>query len=243
METIQKLRRALSLEKLGQYSALTIALFGNLWIWKIYLLNPLAFVAAIFGFIAIHFNNKRLLVVLLIILCFIQLNHTKRTDLFSISNDQKRLQDLRLSAYPPIKPPVAYWLEAKPVSVAVTRLQANFFEAMDINLYFFASHPSERVGVREFEKFPYVLLPPFIIGAIALFNRKKAATAIALLVPIFFITRYGIDTEGSVFALFPVISYAIFLGLKKMLKNSRLPIAFIALYTVVLIQIISYELY
>jgi len=194
-------------------------------------------------FIAICFDAKRTLVVFVVVLCFIQLNHTKRADLYSISNDQKRLQDLRLSAYPPTRLPVAYWLEAKPVSVAVTRLQSNFFEAMDINLYFFASHPSERVGVKEFEKFPYILLPAFIIGAIAQFNRKKAVLAIAFLVPVFFVTRYGIDANGSAFALFPFVSYSIYLGLIKMLKNCKLLGAFIALYAVVLIQIISYELY
>lgn len=231
------------MEKLGQYSALIIALFGNLWIWKIYSINFAAFVFAILTFIAIYFDAKRALVVFIVALCFIQLNYTKRADLYSVSNDQKRLQDLRLSAYPPTRLPVAYWLEAKPVFVAAARLQANFFEAMDINLYFFASHPSERVGVKEFEKFPYILLPAFIIGAIAQFNRKKAVLAIAFLAPVFFVTRYGIDANGSVFALFPTIAYSIYLGLTKMLKNSKLLIAFIALYAVVLIQIISYELY
>ena len=37
------------------------------------------------------------------------------------------------------------------------KFQRNFFSALDPNLYFFASHPRERAGINEFEKFKYKL--------------------------------------------------------------------------------------
>ena len=44
------------------------------------------------------------------------------------------------------------------------KLQRNFFANLDPNLYFFASHPRERMGVEEFAKFLPIFLPFFLIG-------------------------------------------------------------------------------
>lgn len=56
----------------------------------------------------------------------------------------------------------------KNYSLLIYKLQQNFFSNLDINLYFFASHPRERATIGEFEKYPSILLPIFIIGVLLL---------------------------------------------------------------------------
>ncbi|MBU2577904.1 hypothetical protein KKA69_03660 [Patescibacteria group bacterium] len=55
-------------------------------------------------------------------------------------------------------------LYSNKATAVLKNIKINFFEAADINNYFFAAHPLERVGVRENEKFYSGLLPLFVIG-------------------------------------------------------------------------------
>lgn len=48
------------------------------------------------------------------------------------------------------------------------QLESNIFSTLDLNLYFFASHPRERSGIEEFNKYPSLFLPFFIIGSLFL---------------------------------------------------------------------------
>lgn len=52
------------------------------------------------------------------------------------------------------------------------KLQGNLFSNLDLNLYFFASHPRERAGVGEFEKYHLIALPFFIAGIIISLQKK-----------------------------------------------------------------------
>lgn len=52
----------------------------------------------------------------------------------------------------------------KDFSLPLYKLQQNFFNNIDINLYFFASHPRERVGIEGFDKYIPIFLPIFLIG-------------------------------------------------------------------------------
>lgn len=52
----------------------------------------------------------------------------------------------------------------KDFNLPLYKLQRNFFSNLDINLYFFASHPRERIGVGEFEKYLPIFLPFFLLG-------------------------------------------------------------------------------
>lgn len=48
----------------------------------------------------------------------------------------------------------------------ISKFQHNFFANLDPNLYFFASHPRERAGINEFEKFPSFYFLFFLLGII-----------------------------------------------------------------------------
>ncbi len=52
----------------------------------------------------------------------------------------------------------------KEYNLPLLKLESNFFANLDPNLYFFASHPRERLGVEEFEKYSPIFLPFFLIG-------------------------------------------------------------------------------
>ena len=67
----------------------------------------------------------------------------------------------------PINPTFSRLYSNKATAV-LKNLKINFFEAADINNYFFANHPLERVGVKENEKFYSGLLPLFILGLLYL---------------------------------------------------------------------------
>lgn len=54
----------------------------------------------------------------------------------------------------------------KEYNLPLYKLQRNFFGNLDLNLYFFASHPRERLGVEEFEKYLPIFLPFFLIGVL-----------------------------------------------------------------------------
>jgi len=67
------------------------------------------------------------------------------------------------SSLNPVNPTFSRFYSNK-ASVVLGKMERNFFESVDINNYFFATHPLERVGVKETEKFFSSLLPLFIVG-------------------------------------------------------------------------------
>lgn len=95
----------------------------------------------------------------------------------------------------------------------LTKLQRNFFSNLDPNLYFFASHPRERTGVEEFEKYPAVFLPFFIIGVLysiyILPPNLLVYLILILLMSSIISSKYNL---GPVL-FFPVIIYMITTGL------------------------------
>lgn len=53
------------------------------------------------------------------------------------------------------------------------KIQRNLFSNIDMNLYFFASHPRERGGLIEFEKYLYIFLPIFLYGVYEVAKQRK----------------------------------------------------------------------
>jgi hypothetical protein len=143
--------------------------------------------------------------------------------------------------------PVAHWLEERPETIAVYRLTQNFSEIVDPNMYFFANHPRERVGINEVEKFPYILLPLFVYGVILLVSGKQHGLFIVSLgVPALYYVLYGTGNGLEPFLLFPFILISIFTATEELQKKNIKIIwkaAFWILYFLVLIQGIIYAIY
>ena len=91
------------------------------------------------------------------------------------------------------------------------RLQKNFFANLDIGLYFFSSHPRERVGVDEFAKYLAILLPVFMIGFIFVLRKRQFLLLLLLLAGLVSTFLHPVYNLGPVL-FFPLINTVIFFG-------------------------------
>lgn len=220
--------------------SLLISLSANLWIYKIFAVNFILGILLLLTTVFLVKRSKFFLLLLFLILVF-QVQTTSKTSLTAISNDDRRVVDLRLRSYPPKFLRLGYWLEERKESILFNRIATNFFENIDPNLYFFANSPRQRVGTREFEKFPYILLPFFLLSLFDFVSKKnKLLWLISFLVPITTISIIGNKNNLGPFSFFPFFAVSIYEGLNK-LKSKYLTL-FIVILILVLVQIISYEI-
>lgn len=113
----------------------------------------------------------------------------------------------------PVEPTLSR-LSTNKISLTLEKLEINFFESVDLNHYFFANHPLERVGVKETEKLYSWLLPLFILGCLCLnilayrpillwvssvfllsgfFSNRFSEITILLMIPFLLIIGLGIE--------------------------------------------------
>ncbi|MDD5415723.1 MAG: hypothetical protein PHE48_01815 [Candidatus Daviesbacteria bacterium] len=109
----------------------------------------------------------------------------------------------------------------KEYNFPLIKLQRNLFANLDPNLYFFASHPRERAGVEEFNKYSPIFLPFFLIGVFY---------SIYILLPNFLIYAISVLLLSSIISskynlgpilFFPLINYLITVGLILSFKNIK----------------------
>lgn len=245
---------------------LGLVLIFNLWVWKILAFNFFLGLLVIGASIALYVSSKKghfhkSFVVLFILLLFTQLQTTQKTSLTYLDNDEQRVQQMRLREYPPVYIqiagktlwlPVAHWFEGRKESIAFFRIQRNFSELIDPNLYFFSNHPRERVDIREFEKFPYVFLPFFLAGLVSLFKSRQRIFWVSLLFPVFLISLIGNKNPVGPFSLFPFFTVTITKGVAifgrsiAALSKKKRKYTLIFVYTLgilILLQAISYARY
>lgn len=235
--------------------AILFSIFGNVWIYKIgqeSLVVLLVCLAAATSFI-FYLSQKNkyspyFVLFSFLALIFIQLRNFEPIKFAELSNDEARVRDERLSLYSADVLRLGYYLEAKPEVVATRRVFKSFLKEFDLNAYFFAGHPRERLGVKEFEKFPYILLPVFLFGAYEAVKKKKHIFGL-FIIPLLIIASDK-NSEFPKFALFPFFTSLIYLGLvqsiKLINKNKRknyLYAFFAVIYFLVMVQIISYEVF
>ena len=101
----------------------------------------------------------------------------------------------------------------KDYNFPISKLQRNFFGNLDLNLYFFASHPRERLGIEEFQKYSPIFLPFFLIGMFyfiyALLSKILIYSVPILLLSSLFSPSYNL---GPVL-FFPVVNLMITVGI------------------------------
>lgn len=249
-------------------ASILIVLFGNLWIWRIFSFSaPLAILVVLCTFSFYLLIGKRnpkkslkIFLLLFIPLLFFQWKTTDKISLTKLSNDQQRIQSMRLREYPPVKVdllgktvwiPIAHWFEGRTESISFFRILSNFSEVVDPNLYFFANHPRERVGVQEFEKFPFLLLPFFVYGLLQFVQKTKnqKLLIISFFAPVLLTSFIGSKNSFGPFSLFPFVTVFSALGLFQVSKNTfkkyktnkkQISLGFLLIYILVLIQQYSY---
>lgn len=223
-----------------------LAIFGNLWIWRVFQTSFFHFLVSILASIT-FIKGSRSAVVLLAILVAIQVANFKPANFIEFSNDEIRVRDERLSLYPDEYLQIGYYYEQRSEIVVLRRFLEKLIRRLDPNLYFFAGHPRERLGVDEFEKYPYVLFPVFLLGVVAAIKEKRKILAL-FVIPLL---TASLDKSTTYdFALFPFIGTTVYLGLVQLVKLTTrfkykivLYSLFLILFLLSLVQIISYEIF
>lgn len=96
--------------------------------------------------------------------------------------------------------------------LAANKYQQGLMSAIDINYYFFASHPRERATIEDFEKFLPIFIPLLILGIIKLFKNifSLVITIFVLALSPILDPRYYL---GPVF-IFPIFTAILAVGAK-----------------------------
>ena len=240
---------------------LIFVLLGNLWIWRVFsfdiLLGFFVVATSIFLYLALVRKDKNYSFIffgIFTLLLIFQWKTTEVKSLTQLSNDEQRLQQMRLKEYPPAWLRVGYWFEGRHESIAFFRILNNFSEVIDPNLYFFANHPRERVGFTEFEKFPYILFPIFLLGLFFVVKKhgRNNAFLASFVAPILFTSIFGHKNPLGPISIFPFIAIATAFGFKSVLKwtqslsvsyKKALTFGFVILFALVFLQTITYAIY
>ena len=202
--------------------------FANNWIWRVINSNFIVFllisIESVIIFL-IYFKkvSTKIFIVFWLIffmLVFWQIKITVPQSLNLLDNDEQRVQKARLKFYNPsdhyirvifYRLNLVEKLEGDFNTIS-TRIQRNFFESLDLNVYFFAGHPRERVWANDFVKFPFVLIVPFLLGLYRIIFAKKLAFIFYFLFSVIILSLIGHKNILGPFVLFPLMILTIYLG-------------------------------
>lgn len=214
-----------------------IILFSNFWIWKIFSLNLIIFVLLVFQtfllwFVTSHKFQKKAWIILVGIfaaLLIFQYQTTKIGSLIKLDNDEQRIHDIRIGLYNSKVHFIRllfYRLNLRDffegdLSRMSFRVQRNFFETIDPNVYFFAGHPRERVWANDFQKFPFILIIPFFIGVFNFITRKNYLVFILTFISVLLLSFIGHINELGPFILIPFFVLFITEGLEELLMHLK----------------------
>ncbi|QQG47042.1 MAG: hypothetical protein HY044_02785 [Candidatus Woesebacteria bacterium] len=222
---------------------LVLGVIGNLWIWFVFKNNFLLGIVLLISSLLVIKNQKSnkfslFLIILFLIIVFWQINLTKTKPLLKLTEIERANQITRLNSYPPYLARFGHILEERKEFLILYRLNENFFEIMNLNLYFFANHPIERGAIKEFEKFAYISLPFFLLGLPKHLRNKKTLILI-LIIPLIIFTMIGSNISIGPISFFPFIASSIYFGLEQ-IKNKKLSYLLIIVWFLVLLQLFSY---
>lgn len=192
-------------------------LVSNYWMIKIFNLNILLAISlmALSLIVIIGVKKKLILTLGMTILLLLQFYTTDFINPTYLDNDQQRVQQERIRSYGLtyvdlyfkviwLKP--AEWIEQNKFVIVLSRFEENFFEALDINYYFFGGFP--RNNTFDYEKFPFIVLPFFIAGLFKLVEKKEYFNlTLIFLVPVMVLSVIGMKNPYGAFVLFPSIVY------------------------------------
>lgn len=231
---------------LKKYLPILFVLIFNLWIYRILYINFLVgvtvFAASFFLWRGLIKNDRKdfiVFIVLMTCLLSFQYRTSSINSLAFLNEGEKILQIQKMHAYPQPFFRMANWLEARQEALVFYKLEANFSEAVDPNLFFFANHPRERPGIVEYEKFAYILLPFFVLGILSL-KKANLKYLLASLTPLVLISFIGNSNPLGPFSLFPLVTANIAVGLTPVFDNKKYLVIFIMLFILVFGQTITY---
>ena len=144
----------------------------------------------------------------LMILSFIKKKFTKVIIISKVYNSTPAeidLQTTRMNYYEPKFARLGYYLEKQPITILFYKIEQNFFDTVDLNLYF----PNY---------LNLISLPFLLIGLCNLFQSKKTYKYL-LLFSILILTLIGVNGKFGPFLIFPFLGLAIYLGVETAVKK------------------------
>lgn len=103
----------------------------------------------------------------------------------------------------------------KDYSMATGKYLRNVFYSLDPNLYFFRSHPREKAGIDEYNKYSPIVLPLFVIGVLFLtVHFRKYKFLIIYSIPAILFTGFiSPNYKLGPLLMFPLVNIILYLGL------------------------------
>lgn len=205
------------------YLLLLAIIFSNLWIWRIFKDNFfIGILSVILSFLffrqiitKVQFHQLLMLIFIFLLISFLTIRVGFDENILITSPDGMAQLNKRHGFYAMELGSLftnRYSQQAyKYFSLPILKLKKNLFSNLDINLYFFASHPRER-GTGEFEKYSWIFLVPFILGFFSIMKYYKIVGTYLIataFISMFLKPAYSI---GPVL-FFPLINILILFGL------------------------------
>lgn len=91
-------------------------------------------------------------------------------------------------------------------------LKRNIFDTLDLNYYFFASHPRERSYATEFTNFSFLLLPFFFFGLHLTLKKIEKNLVVVFCIAVFLSAMLPVNNPFGHLFLFPFIVWVIYDG-------------------------------
>lgn len=169
------LNKITKINKFKQYFArpllFILVVVGNYWTFSLFNHNLTGLFLVIFIsvllFASVYFKKWKYLILFLPLVYMIFFFNYKNT-VFNLSAEEIYFINQRRGYFPNLSVGKIY--ENKLFRFSFN-YQRNLFEGLDINYYFFGTHPRERVGITEIKKFPFIYLPVFLLGLFALIKK------------------------------------------------------------------------
>lgn len=216
-------------------AVIIIILITSPWSWQIFSSNLLLLIVVWVSSIALFFatiNNSNkldiacgiLFTVLIIWQCVttknISLNYINPTEEYLLNARRVQMSNIRLGfAEFQINPNLGKFLQSRQAFM-IYKFQENLFRSLDVNEYFFAGHPRERAGIREFEKFNFIFLPFYILGLYVAIIGRYSKLLIGLIIFHLVLGIIGTNNYLGAFILYPFFVVFTTLGAMKIFKKS-----------------------
>ena len=207
-----------------------VVVFGNSWIWKIFKSDFWLGMGLLMAGVVLYalVSNSPLrkilpLVLLMGVLMWQQWVTTNRAGLTEMSAEEMFLRQERVGYYPEFFKRGGVWWELRPEMVAVRMVGGNFFQAIDLNYYFFAGHPRESIGVPIISKFSFIYYFIFLLGVVQLIKVRRKIVGFWIFVvlgfglPIGLLSVTGHENLLGPVVMFPGMVVVIYLGIKRLL--------------------------
>ncbi len=118
---------------------------------------------------------------------------------------------------------VLHFYKLQEYGTATGKYLQNVFYSLDPNLYFFRSHPREKAGIDEYNKYSPIVLPLFVIGVLFLtINYHKYKFLVLYSIPAILFTGFiSPKYKLGPLLMFPLINIILYLGLIAVISKVR----------------------